>query len=96
MIRGEQFNGARILGKHPHKLARMSKPPISAKVVTADELLHLSLPDKQAELVRAHGLGVVVAAETGFILFEQLLRDVLEHLRVDVGTERCSELRLRR
>jgi Uma2 family endonuclease len=30
----------------------MVEPPSSAGYVTADELLHLSLPDKQAELVR--------------------------------------------
>jgi Uma2 family endonuclease len=69
----------------------------AAKLVTAEELLHLSIPDKRVELirgvlvvrepaggrhgriavnvtielgtfVRAHGLGVVYAAETGFTI----------------------------
>ena len=76
----------------------MSEPPIVSNTLTAEELLYLSLPDKQTELVRGrlivreppgfrhgvialkiarliadyvddHGLGIVVAAETGFKLF---------------------------
>jgi Uma2 family endonuclease len=76
----------------------MSEPPTVSSALTAEELLYLSLPDKQAELVRGrlivreppgyrhgvialkiarliadyvddHGLGIVVAAETGFKLF---------------------------
>ena len=76
----------------------MAKSPGSGRLMTADELLALPIPDKQVELVRgqlvvreppgyqhgrvahriavrisdfarAHDLGVVVAAETGFKLF---------------------------
>jgi Uma2 family endonuclease len=76
----------------------MSEPPTVPSALTAEELLYLSLPDKQTELVRGrlivreppgyrhgvialkiarliadyvddHGLGIVVAAETGFKLF---------------------------
>ena len=76
----------------------MSEPPTVPSALSAEELLYLSLPDKQTELVRGrlivreppgyrhgvvalkiarliadyvddHGLGTVVAAETGFKLF---------------------------
>ena len=76
----------------------MSEPPTATSPITAEELLYLSVPDKQTELVRGrlivreppgyrhgvialkitrlmanhvhdHGLGIVVAAETGFKLF---------------------------
>ena len=76
----------------------MPEPPTLPKLLTAEELLYLNLPDMQTELVRGvlvvreppgyrhglvafavaarigefvreHGLGVVVAAETGFKLF---------------------------
>jgi Uma2 family endonuclease len=76
----------------------MSEPPSAPSALTAEELLYLSAPDKQTELVRGrllvreppgyrhgvvvsrisrlianhvhdHGLGIVVAAETGFKLF---------------------------
>jgi Uma2 family endonuclease len=76
----------------------MSQPPTVPDILTAEELLNLSLPDTETELVRGrlivreppgyrhgvvalkiaqrianyaddHGLGIVVAAETGFKLF---------------------------
>ena len=76
----------------------MPEPPTLPKLLTAEELLYLNLPDTQTELVRGvlvvreppgyrhglvafavaarigefvreHGLGVVVAADTGFKLF---------------------------
>jgi Uma2 family endonuclease len=47
-------------------------PMTSSDLITAEELLHLSIPDKRAELVanyvRTRELGVVYAAETGFTL----------------------------
>jgi len=84
--------------REPSYIERMSDPSSPGEIRTADELLYLSIPDKQVELVRGmlivreppgyrhgvvagaiaaritefvrlHGLGVVVAAETGFKLF---------------------------
>ena len=50
-------------------------PMTSSGLLPAEELLHLSIPDKRVELVqgvaiyvRARELGVVYAAETGFTL----------------------------
>ena len=84
--------------REPSYIERMSDPSSPGEIRTADELLYLSILDKQVELVRGmlivreppgyrhgvvagaiaacitefvrlHGLGVVVAAETGFKLF---------------------------